>query len=390
MLNSVLRVILLLLCLHSAFAQELSQRQDLAISLIHYSEEPPYQAIASIDAHILQVFQSTGSFNITVLPRRIEDLDAVTTEDYPIVVVPQLSQYELTRTDNGYWQAEIIISFSIFRAELRSTQFFLEFIGYDLSAQEAFRQAVDELPSQLSFRLRSIEELYAASFIIERFSDRVVLGFGSDSDVAAGDEYELVRPMEEGSERIALVRVRETIGEFSVANIIYRNGPLSDDDQIRKLPRIGVNIQPYFSGLFDLASSTLAGFSVGTRVILARGVYNFRPSIGFEVIVPQLLLQGFQAAVPLSASIGVEYSFILERFSIIPQVFFAAIGQSSQDMGFSLTYLQTSFLLGLSLLLPTIHDNFELYVEGGYVIRSGLAGNVSTQGISAGLGVRIR
>ena len=253
--------------------------------------------------HFRQAFQDLGRFNITVLSQRIEDLDTAVTdlEEYVIVVVPQLSQYELIRNEDGYSQANITISFTIFRDGMPDAQFFLETIGYNSNAQEAFMQAVDELPAQLEFRLRSLEGFSTDLLIIERYGNKIVLELGSDAGIVPGDEYEASRLMESGQERerIALMRVREVTGESSIAEIIYERKPLHESDQIRKLPRIGVNIMPYLSGLFSLTTNTLASFSVGTKAVLGSGVYVFRPVIAFELVFSQLLLAGLQTELPL-------------------------------------------------------------------------------------------
>ena len=387
----------LVLGIASVFGQETATRQNLAVFQMHYSEEPPHRAVEGIDLHIHQVLKKLGIFNVVTIPEQIatDDMDTAVAElqGYSVIVISQLNQYELTRDERGYWQARIISSFTVFEGNTQIAQFSLETIGYGTDEEEASKQAVDAIPLQLEFKLQSLERFSDASVIVELFETKLILNIKSDTGIMPGDEYEVVRFDESGEneERIALLRVREVYEEFSIANIIYKTKPLLKKDHVRELPRIGLNILPYVSGffnVFDIAASS--SLSVDVRIILARAVYAFRPMLGLGIIFPATLFVGSQAELQFSAHIGAEYNLFLERFSLVPHALLGIGGQGFGESGFSLVFLQASVGLGLSYLLPTIHDNIELYIEGGYVFRFGLSGTDNAQGVTGGLGVRIR
>jgi hypothetical protein len=389
------------------------------------------ETIVGVDAEIRQVFQNLGRFNVITYPQRIstENLDAFLSAireyrearveipeavrlgreafteqdlnrivDSFIMVVPTVTYYQLNRDDDLNWEARIITNFSIINVQDYRTiaEFSVESSGYDDDPQVSMRSAVDGIAGQLDFEVRSIEEFKIRTAILERTGRQIIVAFGADMGIQVGDEYEVTRPREVAGytvdRRIALLRIREVSREFSVAQIIYENKRAEIGDQVKEMPRAGLDVSPYVAGLLDLGGSGLESFAIGVKASPNRGVYAFRPLIGAEILFSQTSTSGPLVGLPVSLNIGAEYNIFLGRLRLIPQAYFGLIGQVPLDESeeFSLRSLKTSALIGAAYLLPGGDDSLELYLESGYEIQFGLASSRNVQGFLFGGGVRFR
>lgn len=357
---------------------------------IHHMQELPNEIIEQIDEHISQAFQLV--FRVRELPQRIplENLaELAELEKHDMALASLLSQYEISSDDNNYWQARITSSFSIFTTGMPVREFSLETIGYSSNEQLALQQAVEKLPAQLEYHVNSLSEM--GRVILEKFDNRIVLAFGRDTGVQVGHEYEVRRLVESTGEEsvwesIALLRVREVGENYSITDIILENQPLLLTDQVLKLPRLGPGLAPYTSLAFASPPNALSHLSVGLKTGLDLGVYVFQPLIGLEFTFP--LIAGVNSLL-VSVNVGAGYNIFLDRFRLMPQAFFGVVGDIS-DSGFMIAALQSRIVLRLSYLLPTVHSNVELYLEGGFTLRFGLAGYENSQIVSLGLGANIR
>ncbi len=388
--------------------------------------------ISGVDAQIRQVFQNLGRFTIRSYPQRLESssLSAFIDEiqryreaqveipeavrlgqqafteadlrqlvDSFIIVVPSVSYYQLNRDDSGNWESGIVTNFSIVNVQNYESlaEFSVESSGYDTDPREAMRDAVDGIAGQLNFEIRSIEEFRIRTAVLDRNGSRLVLALGSNMGIQVGDEYEITRFAEvagyQYARRIALLRIREVNREYSVAQIIYEESSSVIGDEVREVPRIGVDSTPYISALVPLADPLIESLALGVKVAPNRGFYAFRPLVGIEVLLSQASTAGPLEGLPVSVNLGAEYNVFLRRLRFIPQAYLGIIGQIPFQEGedFSFRAIKTTGMLGISYLLPGMDDGAEVYLETGYEIQFGLAGpGGNIQGIVFGIGARFR
>lgn len=389
------------------------------------------QTIGGVDAEIRQAFQNLGRFNVLSYPQRLDSssisafIDAIkeyreqsieipeavslgqqafTEQDLNslissfIIVTPSVTYYQLSQDQSLNWEARIVTNFNIVNIENYETlaDFSVETSGYSDNPQEAMREAVEGIASQLEFEIRSIEVFKIRTAIIERLGNRIALEFGSNMGIRVGDEYEVIRYTDFAGhvvpQRIALLRIREVNQEYSMAEVIYEKERAVIGDQVKELPRFGIDVTPYVSTLFSPSLGGFASLAIGLKSSPNRGFYAFRPSVGIEVLLSEASVSGSVDGVPVSLNLGVEYNLFLRRFRLIPQAYLGFIGQipSEESEEFAFRGIKTTALLGLTYLLPTRNDNVELYAESGYELQFGMGSYSNVQGITFGGGVRIR
>jgi hypothetical protein len=123
--------------------------------------------------------------------------------------------------------------------------------GQDQDLNRATREAVDNAVSNLSFRLRQVEAFKIRSGVVRVQGDRVFFELGSDIGVRPGHEYEVLTKEEVGNTgRITqiptgLVRVRKAYPELSEAQIVYRQEPITEGDQLVEVARWGMGVVLY-------------------------------------------------------------------------------------------------------------------------------------------------
>jgi hypothetical protein len=390
------------------------------------------ETIAGVDAEIRQVFQNLGRFNVIAYPQRVDygnlsafidaireyreadveipeavrlGQEAFTEQDLNriinsfIMVVPTVTYYQLVQDDSSNWEAEIITSFSIINIEDYRTiaEFSVETSGYDEDPQSAMRSAVSGIPGQLNFAVRSIDEFKIRTAIIERIGSRIVLAFGNVMGIMVGDEFEVTRLEEFAGytvpRRIALLRIREVSREYSIAQVIYEREMAVVGDQVKEVPRVGVDGTFFVTGMVDLTASRMKSVNIGLKAAPNRGFYAFRPLIGMEVQIPSAReYYGPTVGLPVGIRFGAEYNLFLNRFRLIPQAYFGLLGviPLREDSDFSLNALSTTAMLGLAYMLPAGDDHLEVYIEAGYELQFGLSTDNNYQGILAGAGIRFR
>jgi hypothetical protein len=389
------------------------------------------QAIASADSEIRRVFQELGRFNIISMPQKVAEdstqsfidalreyreermeippevrlgREAFTEADLRqiansfIIVIPKVIFYQLEPDDDGNWEAEIVTNFSITDVEnYRSiADFSVESTGYDDNPADAMSSAVGGIADQLSYEIRSIEEFKLRTAILERSGNSLILEFGRNMGIVPGDEFEVTRLMffagQAVPRRIGLLRIREVEDRYSVASVIYENERMVPGDQLTEIPRMGLDLVPYVSGVWDISVNGLSSLAAGVKFAPNRGFYAFRPVAGIEVLLSGSSISGDTLGLPVSALFGAEYNLFLGRLRLIPQALIGLIVQIPFDENEDWVFkgIKTSAMVGISYLVPSADDGAEIYLEGGYELQFGLDRGGMTRGVLVTLGGRFR
>ena len=340
------------------FAQVVSERREIAVfKLSHYRYDIPEAVLGGIDEEIRSVFINLGRFDVVGLTQRLEEGDLnefidkirmykeqqveipeevqmgrefFTKADFDrltgsfFVVVPAVANYVVAQQDSGEYQVNIKTSFSFINVEEGRTfaQAFVDTEGKDENRDLAVKAALDAIPMQLTFEIRKIPEFQLRTGIIEVRGSEIIIELGRDLGLKEGDEYVIVSSEILQSGRVfsreqGLVVIKEVSDEASVAKIIYARPRPQIGDQLREVPRFGMDTTPYVHyapvGLFGKKDQT---FLIGARQTSSRGFYGFRPFVGIEVpLMVNILL-----ALPLNVYVGGEYDIYIGRLQLVPML----------------------------------------------------------------------
>jgi hypothetical protein len=352
-------------------SQEISEKKDIAIFNLSYTDWTiPSGALGLVDQKIQNVFVDLGRFNILGLSYRLQAQDiqrfidkvkelkqenveipeevrlgeeTFTEQDMKklvgsfIVVVPVLSYYDLVEEDDDEYKAELQTSFTFIKVEESQTfaSFQIDTTGYGESGREAVKEAVDAIPMQLQYELRSIPEFQLKTGIIDVVGNTFVLEFGRNMGVRAGDEYAIVktRILPSGrkmQDEAGLLTVKNVGEEVSEAAVRYSDDRPAVGDQLREIPRFGFESAFYFHMLQNSSGDTPDDPNVsflGLRLIGARGFYSVRPYFGVELpIGGGLDPDVWKLWIPVITYAGAEMNWFFGRLHITPAAA-AAYGQ---------------------------------------------------------------
>ncbi|HUX13240.1 MAG TPA: hypothetical protein VMW87_09430 [Spirochaetia bacterium] len=394
-------------------AQEYSKKQELAVfRLGYYSWQIPTAALGAIDDSIRGVFVNLGRFTVIGYAKSLEarDVDdfidalrkykeanaelpkevqlgreAFTQADLTkltssfIVVIPSVSFYNLSLSNRGEFTANLETSFSFVNVKDLTTigQFTIETSGSSLYAREAVKSAIDGIPLQLSYKVRSMPVFQIKTGILELTGGDAIIEFGRNMGVKPGDEFAVVTPtiiaghqVDETSGMLVVKDVRES---FSIAHPLYTDRPMYVGDQLKEIPRFGVELD-FYSDLIFAQSNYVGAPSVGyyplfgIRATVSRGVYRARPT--FEMELP--LHQALSGGVPANLYVGLEtFNLYMGRFQIAPVVL-AGLGGNYFENDFYLSHVGGKAQLNLSLLVTR---DLKLSIEAGYIAMVGLRDN---------------
>jgi hypothetical protein len=363
MFRKMVAVLLLLLVPVLLFAQQVSEKKEIAVfKLGYYKWNIPNEVLGNIDEEIKGVFINIGRFDVMGMNQRLEEGDLndfiaklkelkETQVEIPaevqmgkeffteadlnrligsfVVVIPSVSNYILEELDSGDYEATIKTSFTFFNVEEERTfaQFSVETSAQDESANQAVGQAVNAIPLQLTYEIRKVAEFRLMTGILEVSGSEVFLEFGRDMGIKLGDEYVLMssRILESGrsfSSEQGLLVVKEVSDEVSKAQIIYAKDRPQVGDQLQEVPRLGFDTSPYLRLALGAGKDGKALPVVGFRQSVLRGFYDFRPLVGIEVPFIRNILWG----IPLNFYVGAEYDIYLGRLQIIPMAGFGLGG----------------------------------------------------------------
>jgi hypothetical protein len=315
------------------------------------------QAVGAIDEQIRSVFINIGRFDVIGLTQRIEQenihafVDALrqykednleipeavlvgeqafTEQDFNrlvggfILVVPTVSYYNIERDDNQY-NATIETSFTFINVEDFSTigQFFVETTGSSDDAVRAMREAVNGIPPQLTYRIRMMDVFRLRTGVLEVAGRSIILEFGQNMGLKRGDEYAVVQTRTIGTghrtaEETGLIVIREVREEFSIGRLLYARPRVVPGDQLREVPRVGVEISPYGAYVMPLDGPSAEDIGVlmfGLKGVVSRGYYSWRPLAGLEIPTTATI---FGFLFPMNVYLGGEYNIYLARLRLVP------------------------------------------------------------------------
>src|SRR6056297_2654620 len=211
-----------------AGAQEVSEKKDIAVFNLSYSDYSiPSGALGLVDQSIQNVFIDLGRFNILGMEYRlnaneidefinkikelkqenVEIPEAVrlgeetfTEADFNklvgsfIVVVPVISYYNVYQ-DGGEYEAELQTSFTFIKVDTAEAfaSFQIDTSASGDNSRDAVKNAVDMIPMQLQFELRSIPEFQLKTAIVDVIGKDYIMEFGRNMGVQIGDEYVITR-----------------------------------------------------------------------------------------------------------------------------------------------------------------------------------------------------
>ncbi len=425
MKKSLSLIFLLLVTSGLLFSQEVYKKKEIAVfNLSYYQWNIPRGVLGSIDAEIRGVFTNLGRFNVIGMNYRlgtrdvntfIEKIKQFKEENVKIpekvqmgkefftqadmnrligsfiVVIPSVTYFSLERSAAkrlGNYKCVLKTSFTFIDVEnIRTISTVnIETEGYDDNPNEAVRDAVESIPDSLTFEVRKIPEFQLKTGIVEINGSDVIIEFGRDMGVKVGDEYSVLttRVLSSGrkfTEEKAFLIVKEVSDEVSVAHVVYSKGKLNIGDQVREIPRFGLDTTPYFHLSMDIFGR-LVGL-VGFRQSISRGFYRFRPQVGLEVPFLSLGYNG----VPTNIYIGGEMNWYLWRFQFVPMIA-AGVGGIIPFRGdyFRFTHIGGQGNITITYLLSR---DMKIAVDIGYLKWLGLS-EPTYGGLFAGLGFMLK
>lgn len=398
------------------------------------------QALGSIDSQIRQVFSGLNRFNVIGLPQRLTDGDvqafidtirqfnetnaeipeevrfgevAFTEADFNrlvgafYVVIPSVIRYDQFLDEDANFNTDIVTSFTIIDVQNYQTidAFQIETSGIDEVASRSMANAVDAIPFDLDFKVRSIEEFRLRTAIIEIAGPDVFIQLGNDLGVMVGEEYQVLRFVDRAgfqSERpIALLEIKEIDQQYSVARVVYAEQPLVVGDSVVELPRIGITIEPFLDiSILNFVSQTEPGPLVfGLRTAITRGFYGFRPAATID-----LMSLASETSLFASLALGGEFNLSLGRlrphlaFDVAPVfkidniIDLLTSEESDADDAIvseasSLSHLRIGAKARVAYLFG---DSFEVFLEAGALYGIPLSEVSAFGGITIGAGVTFK
>jgi hypothetical protein len=237
----------------------------------------------------------------------------------------------------------------------------------------------------LTFRIRKVEEFQIKSGIVQVMGRDVIFELGKNMGILIGDEYSIlgyrtVAGFQAIDER-GLFIVNEVQDQFSVAQVIYTDGRPQVGDQLREIPRIGIETMLYggamFTDNYDISFIPL----VGIKAVASRGFFSTRPVIGAEIplSIATAALALFDI-IPMNVYVGAELTNLyLGRIQMAPTLVVgvggAYLGETARsffrtDQEYFMTHVGGKAFLSLSAL---VSRDTKITVDAGYAVWLGLA-----------------
>ncbi len=434
---AALCLVLTLLVHASLFAQpEVSAKQDVAVFGIgYYGWSIPYEALGSIDHEIQKVFVDLGRFNIIGMTQRLspggldqfiatlksaKESTFVMPEKYQfgeaflteaefnklvgafIVAVPVVTNFnsfynsKSTRYETTITTSVTFIDVSAGGRVIAMNK--IESSGSDKNSQRnSISSAVNSIPTQLQFQIRSIPEFQINTRILATSGSEIKLQLGHNMGIQTGDEYAVIddRSVEGFSDdrEAGLIVIKEVGPEVSTGSVLYTTIPLGKDTQLREIPRQGADLDIYLHSVGGTTPSLIPGF----RATASRGFYGIRPFVAAQVplsLISNFLL-GLVQIVPVNAVVGAEYLVNFGRLSFAP---YAGIGISYFHVTSPWVSTDTDFISHVGLLAYgrvsyLVSRDMKVFADLGieqWLKVTSLFGNKSYGGTSFGAGVTFK
>lgn len=185
-----------------------------------------------------------------------------------------MTYFDMKSDDSGSYAAEIETSFTFINVnEGRAmAAFSIKTSGTDDTGKSAVKNAVEDIPLQLSYEIRKIPEFQLKTGIIDVSGRDVIIELGNNMGVKLGDEFYLTTSQVLSSghtveRNSGLLVVKEVNEEVSTAQVFYSKKKPAIGDQLKEIPRLGFETAVY-ANYINSKESVLA---LGLRQIVARG-----------------------------------------------------------------------------------------------------------------------
>ncbi|MCK5152809.1 MAG: hypothetical protein KAQ93_00495 [Spirochaetales bacterium] len=412
MLKKILIIFsLLMICFSFVFGQEVSEKKEIAIFSLSYTDwSIPDGALGLVDQSIQNVFVNLKRFDIIGMSYRlnsgditsfIEEIQKVkeanievpeavrlgeqtfTEADFNklvgafIIVVPVMSYYEVLPDDNGGYSAEIQTSFTFINvAEGKAfANFQVDTTGSNDTAKGAVKSAVDSMPIQLSFEVRKIPEFQLKTGILDVNGKEILIELGANMGIKLGDEFNITNSVILPSghvveKKVGLLVIKEVNQEVSTAQVFYARKKPAVGDQLKEIPRMGFESAMYINYISQTDSTANPILAIGIRQIAARGFYKTRPYAGVEIPLGADMEGGFTNFFffPVNVFVGTELNWFLGRLHITPAIdvslgMLVPIIEEYQDDYVIYSSIGGHVRLGVSYM---ISDNIKIFGEAGY------------------------
>ncbi len=436
-IRTALFVIILAVTASASAQPVISEKQDIAIfALGYYGWNIPGQALGSIDGQIQKVFSDLGRFTILgvsqrlssggleqfisamrqskqasfVMPEKIQFGEAFLTEaefnrlvGAFIVVVPVVLEFNsFYDTKNLQYQTNIKTNITFIDVANNGAVLAIKTLSssgsHKTNQYESVRSAIDSIPGQLQYEIRSIPEFQINTRILSASGSTIRLQLGADMGLRKGDEYSIIqRATVEGfddSREAGLVVIKDVGQEVSTGLVLFSSIKLGKDTQLREIPRMGSELDLY---IHSIGSSTVSSVVPGLRATASRGFYAFRPYVAVQV--PLGLMSSFLwdliEIFPVNVILGGEYVVNMGRLSVAPNAgiglsyFVITAGGSSTDTDF-LSHIGFQASVRAAYL---INRNLRAFVDIGYegwLAVTDVLGNVGYEGTTVGAGVTFK
>ena len=376
---------------------ERGAKEELAIFALKFAPWPvPVEAVAEIDREVAQAFVNLGRFEVIGMAYRLDqesvasfietirgfkeqnveipeqvqmgeefftqaDLNRIVASF--VVVVPSVTFFNLfgerKPNQDPRYEVQLETSFSFINVYSMRTlaEFSLQTEGSGVNRVVAARKAIDEIPEQLTYRIRSIPEFQLRSAVLQVQGQSVLMSLGRDMGVAVGDEYALLSPrtFESGTYTLqkGLLLVRSVGEDTSTATVVWADGEVQVGEELKEIPRLGLDTTAYAHIVIGSGYPVL----IGARQSITRGVYRFRPFAGAEVAAHLWGMGGL----PVNLYAGGEVDLYFQRFQFIPMLALGVGGTVPvrSDEQFRLTHVggmlsaTVSYLFAESLRVTT-------------------------------------
>lgn len=339
-----------------AQAPEVSEKKDIAIfSLGYYGWNIPLEALGSIDSDIQKTFVSLGRFNIIgmtqkfsssgveqfigavrkakeagfTLPEKYQFGEAILTEaefnrllGAFIVAVPVVTSFASGwDAPNARWETEVKVDVTFLDVESGST---IDVARLDCSASDKTDQsksvsaAIGGIASSLEFQIRSIDAFAIKTRVLAVTGSEVKIQLGSDMGIVKGDEYAITRTESlagiKDERETGLILIKEVGSRISTGLVLYNEGKLGPDAQLKEIARMGSDLEPFIS---VVATGDGLVFEPGLGFALSRGFFGLRPLMQFGIPIGPSY-SGLNP-IPLKVSAGGRYDLHYGRLTLSPE-----------------------------------------------------------------------
>ncbi len=283
-------------------AASVSEKRDMAVfSLGNFGWTLPLEATGAIDAGIQGVFAELGRFNIIEMTQRLssgglaEFVQAIRKAKEANFALPEkhlfgeatFTEADFNRLLGAFTVAAPVITLFDSRYDLdrkssvtciTTEVSFLDVAsgevlgaalvrttGSDATDQVAsMRQVIEAIPKSLEFQVRSMPAFRISTRILAVPRGEVKLQLGSNMGIAKGDEYAVT-----GTKLIS--GIKDVGVEISTGVVLYADKALEPGNQLREVPRLGIDVEPgaeYWFALGNLASYGGVGIGAGLALKL--------------------------------------------------------------------------------------------------------------------------